>query len=52
MSENLADNVASFTTAYIVNDDIIARTSIQGFEALRDGILDFNSANHFKNTIP
>jgi len=40
MSENLADDVASFTTAYVVNDDIVARTSIEGFEELRDSILE------------
>merc|ERR1711957_244727 len=40
MSENLADDVASFTTAYVVNDDIVARTSIEGFEELRDCILE------------
>lgn len=40
MSENLADDISKYTTSYIVNDDIIARTSIEGFEELRDSILD------------
>ena len=40
MSENLADDISTFTTAYVVDDDIVARTSIEGFEELRNSILE------------
>ena len=40
MSENLADDISTFTTAFVVNDDIVARTSIEGFEELRNSILE------------
>jgi sn1-specific diacylglycerol lipase len=40
MSENLAEAVSEHTYSYIVDDDIIARMSIEGFEELRDSVLD------------
>jgi len=40
LSEALADTVAEYTTSFIVDDDIIARMTIEGFEELRDSILE------------
>ena len=40
MSENLAESVSEYTYSYIVDDDIIARMSIEGFEDLRDSVLE------------
>jgi hypothetical protein len=40
MSENLAEAVSEYTTSYIVDTDIIARMSIEGFEELRDRVLE------------
>lgn len=40
MSKELADECRKWTNSYIVGDDIVPRMSIEGFEELRDGILE------------
>lgn len=40
MSENLADTTRKFTNSYIVGADIVPRMSIEGFEELRDSVLE------------
>jgi hypothetical protein len=40
MSEQLAEAVSDYTYAYTIDHDIIARMSIEGFEELRDSVLD------------
>eukprot|EP00536_Pseudo-nitzschia_multiseries_P016233 jgi/Psemu1/312900/fgenesh1_kg.1051_\ len=40
MSENLAKETETFTTSFVVNDDIIARMNYENFEELRDGVLE------------
>jgi hypothetical protein len=40
MSENLADESKRFTHSYVLGDDIVPRMSIEGFELLRDSVLD------------
>lgn len=40
MSENLAEATAEYTNSFTIDDDIIARMSIEGFEELRDSVLE------------
>ena len=40
MSKDLADASMEWTTSYIIGDDIVPRMSVEGFEELRDGVLD------------
>jgi sn1-specific diacylglycerol lipase len=40
MSEALSDAASDYTYSYSIDDDIIARMSIEGFEELRDSVLD------------
>ena len=40
MSKDLADASMDWTTSFIIGDDIVPRMSIEGFEELRDSVLD------------
>jgi Lipase (class 3) len=40
MSEELAEASAEYTYSFTIDDDIIARMSIEGFEELRDSVLE------------
>eukprot|EP00529_Nitzschia_sp_RCC80_P001868 CAMPEP_0113440922 /NCGR_PEP_ID=MMETSP0014_2-20120614/810_1 /TAXON_ID=2857 /ORGANISM="Nitzschia sp." /LENGTH=878 /DNA_ID=CAMNT_0000331737 /DNA_START=104 /DNA_END=2740 /DNA_ORIENTATION=+ /assembly_acc=CAM_ASM_000159 len=40
MSKDLADASMEWTTSFVVGDDIVPRMSIEGFEELRDCVLD------------
>mmetsp|Transcript_71 Transcript_71/g.162 ORF Transcript_71/g.162 Transcript_71/m.162 type:complete len:685 (+) Transcript_71:143-2197(+) len=43
LSENLAIESENFTTSFVVNDDIIARITVENFEELRNGVLEMIS---------
>lgn len=40
LSENLANESKKFTNSYVIGADIVPRMSIEGFELLRDGVLE------------
>jgi hypothetical protein len=40
MNKGLVDYSTEWTTSFVVGDDIVPRMSIEGFEELRDGVLD------------
>ena len=40
MSESLAESVSDYTYSFVVDGDIVARMSVEGFEELRDTVLE------------